>query len=326
MRVHISGIRRQSTDSIDGVGAPGKKVSINAKGTGSAITGPVIFRRLGIDARLEYEDSNIAIERMRRGDLAAIFGLWQNWRNQSRRSKAMACTCWRSRSKNSPIFIALGVAVDECASAAILVKPGSTVRSLADLKGKCIASQSGTITHSVVVHRLLPSAKLTASDVQFVNLRFQDTVSALVAGSVDAVAAVDPFLSSAEQNGAGIVITDFCRAGPVPLILAASAGFAQNTDLVRRFIKTWQQAEKLFPSEPDRVAQIYADSLKARGYDLPQNVVIDIVRHLNVKPDTVLFSPRFLAYVHEEAKFMQQEGQLSHPLGLVAAFPEQPIN
>jgi len=49
----------------------GKKVSINAKGTGSAVTGPVIFRRLGIDAQLEYEDSNIAIERMRRGELAA---------------------------------------------------------------------------------------------------------------------------------------------------------------------------------------------------------------------------------------------------------------
>jgi len=223
-------------------------------------------------------------------------------------------------------LVALGVAVDQCASAGILVKPGSTVRSLADLKGKRIASQTGTITHSVVVHRLLPLAKLTASDVQFVNLRFQDMVSALSAGSVDAVAAVDPFLSSAEQSGAGIVITDFCRAGPVPLILAASPDFAQNTDLVRRFIKTWQQAGKLFQSEPDRVAQIYADSLKARGYDLPHNVVMDIVRRLSVKPDTVLFSPRFLAYVHEEAKFMQQEGQLSHPLDLVAAFPKQPVN
>jgi uncharacterized protein len=49
----------------------GKKVSINAKGTGSAVTGPVIFRRLRINAQLEYEDSNIAIERMRKGDLAA---------------------------------------------------------------------------------------------------------------------------------------------------------------------------------------------------------------------------------------------------------------
>ena len=65
--IHI--LARSDIKSIEDLA--GKKVSINAKGTGSAVTGPVIFRRLGIDAQLEYEDSNIAIERMRRGDLAA---------------------------------------------------------------------------------------------------------------------------------------------------------------------------------------------------------------------------------------------------------------
>lgn len=49
----------------------GKKVSINAKGTGSSVTGPVIFRRLKINAQLEFEDGNRAIERMKTGDLAA---------------------------------------------------------------------------------------------------------------------------------------------------------------------------------------------------------------------------------------------------------------
>jgi uncharacterized protein len=65
--IHI--LARSDITSLEDLA--GKKVSINAKGTGSAVTGPVIFRRLGIDAQLEYEDSNIAIERMRRGDLAA---------------------------------------------------------------------------------------------------------------------------------------------------------------------------------------------------------------------------------------------------------------
>lgn len=223
-------------------------------------------------------------------------------------------------------MVAFGIAADQCESAAILVKPGSEIRSVADLKGKRIASQTGTITHSVLVNRLLPSAKLTASDVQLVNLRFQDMISALSAGSVDAVADVDPFLSSAEHGGLGVVITDFCRAGPVPLLLATSANLAKNTDLIRGFIKTWQEAGQLFQSDPERVAQIYADSLKSRGYDLPHDVVINIVRRLNVKPDTVLFSPRFLAYVREEAKFMQREGQLSRLPDFAVAFPKQPVN
>ncbi len=49
----------------------GKKVSINAKGTGSSVVGTLLFKRLGIDAILENEDTNRAIARMKEGDLAA---------------------------------------------------------------------------------------------------------------------------------------------------------------------------------------------------------------------------------------------------------------
>src|SRR5215510_12512004 len=49
----------------------GKKISINAKGTAAAVSVPVIFARLGIKAALLYADTNIALERMRTGELAA---------------------------------------------------------------------------------------------------------------------------------------------------------------------------------------------------------------------------------------------------------------
>ncbi|MBO0765879.1 MAG: hypothetical protein J2P50_15020 [Hyphomicrobiaceae bacterium] len=49
----------------------GKKVSINARGTAANVTAPIIFRRLGIDAQLEPEESDTAIARIRSGDLAA---------------------------------------------------------------------------------------------------------------------------------------------------------------------------------------------------------------------------------------------------------------
>jgi TRAP-type uncharacterized transport system substrate-binding protein len=49
----------------------GQKVSINAKGTGSAVVGPLLFKRLGIHVLAENEDTNRAIARMKEGDLAA---------------------------------------------------------------------------------------------------------------------------------------------------------------------------------------------------------------------------------------------------------------
>jgi TRAP-type uncharacterized transport system substrate-binding protein len=53
----------------------GKKVSINAKGTGSSVVGTLLFKRLGIDAVLEHEDTGRAIARMKQGDLAAHFNV-----------------------------------------------------------------------------------------------------------------------------------------------------------------------------------------------------------------------------------------------------------
>jgi TRAP-type uncharacterized transport system substrate-binding protein len=65
----ISIVARSEINSLQDLA--GKKVSINAKGTAAAVTAPLIFKRLGIPAILEHEESNIAIERMRAGDLAA---------------------------------------------------------------------------------------------------------------------------------------------------------------------------------------------------------------------------------------------------------------
>ncbi len=65
--VHI--IARKDISTLQDLA--GKKVSINAKGTGSSVVGTILFKRLGIDAILENEDTSRAIARMKEGDLAA---------------------------------------------------------------------------------------------------------------------------------------------------------------------------------------------------------------------------------------------------------------
>jgi TRAP-type uncharacterized transport system substrate-binding protein len=65
--VHI--LARADIGSLEDLA--GKKVSINAKGTGSSVVGAILFKRLGIDAILENEDTGRAIARMKEGDLAA---------------------------------------------------------------------------------------------------------------------------------------------------------------------------------------------------------------------------------------------------------------
>jgi TRAP-type uncharacterized transport system substrate-binding protein len=50
----------------------GKKVNFNTHGTAAAFTGPMIFSRLGIDVEQTFIPHPLAIEHMRRGEIAGV--------------------------------------------------------------------------------------------------------------------------------------------------------------------------------------------------------------------------------------------------------------
>jgi len=50
----------------------GKKVNFNTRGTAAAFTGPMIFSRLGLDVEQMFIPHPLAIEQMRRGEVAAV--------------------------------------------------------------------------------------------------------------------------------------------------------------------------------------------------------------------------------------------------------------
>jgi TRAP-type uncharacterized transport system substrate-binding protein len=51
----------------------GKKVNFNTQGTAAAYTGPMIFSRLGIDVEKTFIPHQLALEQMRKGEMAAVF-------------------------------------------------------------------------------------------------------------------------------------------------------------------------------------------------------------------------------------------------------------
>jgi TRAP transporter TAXI family solute receptor len=50
----------------------GKKVSLGAKGAGQSTTGPIVFKRLGVNPNFVYIDNAIALEKMRTGEIVGI--------------------------------------------------------------------------------------------------------------------------------------------------------------------------------------------------------------------------------------------------------------
>ena len=102
---------------------------------------------------------------------------------------------------DAPLLFALAngapvkaIAVDKSnpAGTAVLVSPGSALKSAADLKGKRIATGKGSIGHFVAL-KALEQAGISPKEVQWVFLGPVDAKVALLNGSVDAWATWEPY-------------------------------------------------------------------------------------------------------------------------------------
>jgi sulfonate transport system substrate-binding protein len=93
------------------------------------------------------------------------------------------------------------------ASEAIVVPKGSTIRSVADLKGKKLALNKGSNVHYLLV-KALEKAGVAYNDVQVVYLPPADARAAFERGAVDAWAIWDPFLAAAEKQLNARVLAD----------------------------------------------------------------------------------------------------------------------
>jgi sulfonate transport system substrate-binding protein len=93
---------------------------------------------------------------------------------------------------------AIAVSKSDAYGTALLVRPDSPITSAADLKGKSIATNRGSIGHFVAL-KALESAGLSAKDVTFRFLPPSEAKLALIQGSVDVWATWEPYTAYAES-------------------------------------------------------------------------------------------------------------------------------
>jgi sulfonate transport system substrate-binding protein len=132
---------------------------------------------------------------------------------------------------------------DSAAGDALLVPKGSTVRTVADLKGKRVAVATGSSAHGNLLLQLT-KAGLTPSDIKTTFLAPSDGYAALSAGRVDAWAVWDPYTAQAEKElGARILVSGKGLANGLAFQVASRAALAdakRNSaikDLVARTVR-----------------------------------------------------------------------------------------
>lgn len=100
----------------------------------------------------------------------------------------------------------LGLEPPKPASSALLVPPASTIRTLADLKGRRIGFQKGSSAHYLVL-RALDKAGLQWSDITPLYLTPSDARAAFEKGALDAWGIWDPYYAAAEIDSRARVLS-----------------------------------------------------------------------------------------------------------------------
>jgi sulfonate transport system substrate-binding protein len=150
---------------------------------------------------------------------------------------------------------------------ALVCRADTPFTSPADLKGKSVAVTRGTDPHIFLV-RALDAAGLTEKDVRLVLLQHPDGKTALVRGDVDAWAGLDPMMAQAEiENGAKLFYRK-PEANTWGVLNAREAFAAQNPDLVKRVLATYEEARQWALANPAELQAIMAKETK-----LPAQIV-----------------------------------------------------
>lgn len=147
----------------------------------------------------------------------------------------------------------------------------SGVKTKADLKGKKIAFTAGTGSE-VYTMTLLKAAQLTTKDVTLVNLRPQEMLPALSAGSIDAMNTWEPHISNgkkalgdkvAEIDTKGIYSETFN-------IVVMRSYLEKNGPLIEKFLAAMLEAEKWMKANPQEAITTVAAAVGMKRDDLAE--------------------------------------------------------
>ncbi len=205
-------------------------------------------------------------------------------------------------------LVAVALAGNAGKTVHVLVRPDSPYRTIADLKGKKIATGVGSSTDAVFQSRVAPKFGLTAGSWEPVNTLEPDKVAALVAKQVEASVSTEPFISVAEEQGLARSLLSFETYDPMPVVLAAGPGVAdKRRDAAVQFLRGWITTARLFQEEPQRAADIMTEVLRERGYTVSPAVVRKALGRFDVK---VEMGPEFRAYAISEAESLLKAGRI----------------
>jgi sulfonate transport system substrate-binding protein len=156
------------------------------------------------------------------------------------------------------------------AGEALIVKPDSPLKSVADLKGKRVGFTKGSSAHNFTI-AAVEQAGLKYEEISPIHLSPADAAAAFANGSIDAWAIWDPFLAIAEAREKARTLINSGQVLNVSTYLLASRSFAAGDPAVLAgLIDGVREAIEWAGANRDKVAAAFAE---ITGVDLAAQIV-----------------------------------------------------
>ena len=149
----------------------------------------------------------------------------------------------------------------EFATAQLWVRTDQGIKSFADLKGKRIATTTGTTAHVFLDNALRANKLDPGKDVEILNQRMAEAVTSFISGAVPAVALWVPFnVTVRDKVPTAKKLVDASAYYPQAAIVsgwAASNEFhAKQREVLQRVVRAWAEGNQMMVSRPDEALAI----------------------------------------------------------------------
>jgi ABC-type nitrate/sulfonate/bicarbonate transport system substrate-binding protein len=195
------------------------------------------------------------------------------------------------------------------ATAALVVRKELGIKTIAELKGKKIANQTGSSIGNIFVDQVCPANGLKKGEYQEVRMDVNNMIAAMAAKTVDAMINIEPYVSIAEAEGLGSPIMDLTKYDPVPVFMAATPDFVEkNPDAIVAYLKAWLDVKKDFKENPKKASDVIYSFFTSKGYDMKPEVFAKAMGRVTVDPG---FPHDLVPYMTGHAEALLKEKKIA---------------
>ncbi|MGH7005489.1 MAG: aliphatic sulfonate ABC transporter substrate-binding protein [Alphaproteobacteria bacterium] len=144
---------------------------------------------------------------------------------------------------------------------ALVTRPKSGIKTVADLKGKRVAVTRGTDPY-IFLLRALAGAGLSEKDIRPVLVQHADGRTALERGDVDAWAGLDPMMAETEVEKGSVLFFRNADANTYGVLNVREAFAKEHPELVIRVLRQYERGRKWALANPGELRDILAKAAR----------------------------------------------------------------